>query len=141
MLQAQICSVRVASKRELARQLGVGETAVRRAEQAGRIRREADASWDLAKVRAAWSCNTDRSQQRRSRDVDQRTGRSADSAVKPVGCSARLDLPATSVGKSSEPLVDVWASESSASFLATSCGYPVVSTSCRKRSPPVGRRA
>jgi hypothetical protein len=55
----------VASNRELARQLGVSETAVRRAEQAGRIRREADGSWDLGKVRAAWSGNNDRSQQRR----------------------------------------------------------------------------
>ena len=42
------------SNRELARQLGVSETAVRRAEKAGRIRREADGSWDPAKVKAAW---------------------------------------------------------------------------------------
>ena len=56
---------RTASNRELARQLGVSETAVRRAEKAGRIRREVDGSWDLAKVKAAWSSNTDRAQQRR----------------------------------------------------------------------------
>jgi hypothetical protein len=43
----------------------VSETAVRRAEKAGRIRREPDGSWDLAKVQAAWSSNTDRAQQRR----------------------------------------------------------------------------
>ena len=45
--------MRVTSNRELARQLGVSETAVRRAEKAGRIRRAADGSWDLAKVKAA----------------------------------------------------------------------------------------
>jgi hypothetical protein len=55
----------VTSNRELARQLGVSETAVRRAEKAGRIRREPDGAWDLAKVKVAWVRNTDRSQQRR----------------------------------------------------------------------------
>jgi hypothetical protein len=55
---------RTTSNREIARQLGVSETAVRRAAKAGRIGREADGSWDLAKVRAAWSSNTDPSQQR-----------------------------------------------------------------------------
>jgi hypothetical protein len=54
-----------ASNRKLARQIGVSETAVRRAEKAGRIRREPDGSWDLAKVQAAWSSNTARAQQRR----------------------------------------------------------------------------
>jgi hypothetical protein len=54
------------SNRALARRLGVSETAVRRAEKAGRIGREADGSWDLAKVEAAWVRNTDPSQQRRS---------------------------------------------------------------------------
>jgi hypothetical protein len=52
------------SNRELARRIGVSETAVRRAEKAGRIGREADGSWDLARVKAAWSSNTDPSQQR-----------------------------------------------------------------------------
>jgi hypothetical protein len=52
------------SNRELARQLGVSDTAVRRAEKSGRIKREADGSWDLAKVRAAWADNTDQAQQR-----------------------------------------------------------------------------
>ena len=56
---------RTASNRGLARQLGVSETAVRRAEKAGRIRREPDGSWDLARVRAAWAGNTDPAQQRR----------------------------------------------------------------------------
>ena len=55
------------SNRELARQIGVSETAVRRAEKAGRIGREADGSWDLAKVQAAWAGNTDRAQQRPAR--------------------------------------------------------------------------
>jgi hypothetical protein len=45
--------MRVTSNRELARHLEVSETAVRRAEKAGRIRRAADGSWDLAKVKAA----------------------------------------------------------------------------------------
>jgi hypothetical protein len=55
------------SNRELARQLGVSETAVRRAEKAGRIHRELDGSWDPAKVKAAWSDNTDQAQQRPAR--------------------------------------------------------------------------
>jgi DNA-binding Lrp family transcriptional regulator len=45
--------MRVTSNRELARQLGVSETAVRRAEKAGRIKREPDGAWDLAKVKLA----------------------------------------------------------------------------------------
>jgi len=52
------------SNRELARELGVSETAVRRAEKAGRIRREPNGAWDLAKVKAAWVSNTDQAQQR-----------------------------------------------------------------------------
>jgi hypothetical protein len=52
------------SNQELARQLGVSETAVRRAEKAGRIAREAGGAWDLAKARAAWASNTDQAQQR-----------------------------------------------------------------------------
>jgi hypothetical protein len=58
---------RTASNRGLARQLGVSETAVRRAEKAGRIKREPDGSWDPAKVKFAWSDNTDRAQQRPAR--------------------------------------------------------------------------
>ncbi len=57
--------MRTTSNRELARQIGVSETAVRRAEKSGRIRREADGAWELARVKAAWAGNTDRSQQRR----------------------------------------------------------------------------
>jgi hypothetical protein len=49
----------VTSNRALARQLGVSETAVRRAEKASRIKRDPDGSWDPAKVQAAWSDNTD----------------------------------------------------------------------------------
>jgi hypothetical protein len=55
------------SNRELARQLGVSETAVRRAEKAGRIKREPDGSWDPARVKAAWADNTDPAQQRPAR--------------------------------------------------------------------------
>ena len=56
------------SNRELARRIGVTETAVRRAEKAGRIKREADGSWDLARVRAAWASSTDEAQQRPARN-------------------------------------------------------------------------
>ena len=45
---------------------------MRRAEKAGRIGREADGSWDLAKVQAAWSSNTDPSQQRTARQPRRR---------------------------------------------------------------------
>jgi hypothetical protein len=78
--------VRATSNRELARQIGVSETAVRRAEKAGRIGREADGSWDLAKVGAAWSSNTDPSQQRRDPEPERRSGRPARPrrAMKPV---------------------------------------------------------
>jgi hypothetical protein len=51
--------MRMTSNRELARLLGVSEMAVRRAEKAGRIKREADGAWDPAKVKAAWTTNTD----------------------------------------------------------------------------------
>jgi hypothetical protein len=59
--------MRTTSNRELARELGVSETAVRRAERAGRIKREANGSWDRAKVKAAWASNTDQAQQRPAR--------------------------------------------------------------------------
>jgi hypothetical protein len=70
------------SNRELARQLGVSETAVRRAERAGRIKRMADGSWDLAKVQAAWSDNTDQAQQRPG--PRQRSDRPRRATLKPV---------------------------------------------------------
>ena len=70
------------SNRELARRLGVSETAVRRAEKAGRIHREADGSWDPARVRAAWAGNTDPAQQRRKPGAGERIGRPA--RMKPV---------------------------------------------------------
>ena len=69
------------SNRELARHLGVSETAVRRAEKAGRIAREADGWWDPAKVKGAWSENTDQAQQRPARSGG-RTGKHR--ALKPV---------------------------------------------------------
>jgi hypothetical protein len=52
------------SNRALARALGVSETAVRKAEKAGRIRRAGDGSWEVERVRAAWGANTDVAQQR-----------------------------------------------------------------------------
>ena len=75
---------RTTSNRELARRIGVSETAVRRAEKAGRIGREADGSWDLTKVQAAWSSNTDPSQQRRSPGPGQPRARPTRLAMKPV---------------------------------------------------------
>jgi hypothetical protein len=69
------------SNRELARQIGVSETAVRRAEKAGRIKREADGAWNLAKVQAAWSDNTDQAQQRPEPSERSRPRRAA---LKPV---------------------------------------------------------
>jgi hypothetical protein len=76
----------VTSNRALARQLGVSETAVRRAEKAGRIAREADGSWDPATVKAKWASNTDPAQQRQSPAAGPRGGRSAvrRGAMKPV---------------------------------------------------------
>jgi hypothetical protein len=77
--------MRMPSNRELARHLGVSETAVRRAEKAGRITREADGAWDPARVKAAWASNTDEAQQRPGR-----SGRSTSNgrALKPVPESA-----------------------------------------------------
>jgi hypothetical protein len=56
--------MRIGSNRELARQLGVSETAIRKAAKTGRIKKESDGAWDLTKVRAAWGSNTDQAQQR-----------------------------------------------------------------------------
>jgi hypothetical protein len=80
--------MRTISNRKLADQLGVSETAVRRAEKAGRIRREADGSWALAKVKAAWAGNTDPAQQRPGPEqVSDRPGK-ARRAMKPVSEAA-----------------------------------------------------
>jgi DNA primase len=70
------------SNRELARQLGVSETAVRRAEKAGRIKREPDGSWDPARVKTAWASNTDEAQQRPKPGAGKRSGKPA--RMKPV---------------------------------------------------------
>jgi hypothetical protein len=70
------------SNRELARQLAVSETAVRRAEKAGRIKREPDGSWDPARVKAAWLENTDQAQQRPKPGARERSGTRA--RMKPV---------------------------------------------------------
>jgi hypothetical protein len=76
--------MRVTSNRELARQLGVSETAVRRAEKAGRIRRGADGAWDLATAKAAWASNTDQAQQRGGPGAGNGTRSATRRAVKPV---------------------------------------------------------
>ena len=90
------------SNRELARQLGVSETAVRRAERANRIKREADGSWDLAKVKAAWSDNTDQAQQRSG--PRQRSDRLRRSALKPVP-EAALGAVRDTLREHGEPIV------------------------------------
>jgi len=72
------------SNRELARRLGVSETAVRRAAKAGRIQRERDGSWDLAKVQAAWSDNTDPAQQRSEPSAGNGGRRAVQSSMRPV---------------------------------------------------------
>jgi len=76
--------MRTTSNRKLADQLGVTETAVRRAEKAGRIRREADGAWDFARVRAAWAGNTDSAQQRGEPSAGNGRRRAVGRAVKPV---------------------------------------------------------
>ena len=78
--------MRVTSNRELARQLGVSETAVRRAEKAGRIHREADGSWGLASVKALWARNTDRAQQRRQHGAMKPVPEAAVGAVRETLC-------------------------------------------------------
>jgi hypothetical protein len=75
---------RTASNRGLARQLGVSETAVRRAEKLGRIRREADGAWDLARVRTAWAGNTDPAQQRAGSSAGNGSRKAAQNSVRPV---------------------------------------------------------
>ena len=57
---------------------------MRRAEKAGRIRREPDGAWDLAKVKAAWAGNTDPAQQRGEASAGNGSRRAARRAVKPV---------------------------------------------------------
>jgi hypothetical protein len=74
----------VTNNRELARHLGVSETAVRRAERAGRICRETDGAWDLAKVRAAWAGNTDPAQQRGEPSGGNGSRKAARRTMKPV---------------------------------------------------------
>jgi hypothetical protein len=93
--------MRMTSNRELARQLGVSETAVRRAERAGRIGREADGSWDLAKVRAAWGGNTDPAQQRPVRSNSSAGGRRT---FKPVP-EAALGAVRETLREHGEPVV------------------------------------
>ena len=57
---------------------------MRRAERAGRIGREPDGYWDLAKVRAAWAGNTDPAQQRGEPSARDGSHRAARRTVKPV---------------------------------------------------------
>lgn len=57
----------IANNSDLARLMGVSETAIRKAEKAGRIQRETDGSWNLDKVRAQWEQNTDSAKQRHRR--------------------------------------------------------------------------
>jgi hypothetical protein len=92
--------MRTTSNRELARELGVSETAVRRAERAGRIKREANGSWDRAKVKAAWASNTDQAQQRPARGAGSAGQRRA---MKPVP-EAALGAVRDTLRESGEPV-------------------------------------
>jgi DNA primase len=56
--------MRATSNRKLAEALGVSETAVRKALAAGRISRDADGGFDIARVKRQWALNTDAAQQR-----------------------------------------------------------------------------
>jgi hypothetical protein len=56
--------MRATSNRKLAEALGVSETAVRKALAAGRISRDPDGGFDIAKVKRQWALNTDAAQQR-----------------------------------------------------------------------------
>ena len=58
------------SNSAVARLLGVSETAVRKAEKIGRIKREPDGSWDLEKVSLQWKKNTDPSKKRTVATLD-----------------------------------------------------------------------
>jgi DNA-binding XRE family transcriptional regulator len=93
---------RTTSNRELARRIGVSETAVRRAEKAGRVKRDADGSWDLARVMAAWASNTDEAQQRRKPGAQERSGRPA--RMKPVP-EAALGAVRDTLREHGEPIV------------------------------------
>jgi hypothetical protein len=96
--------MRTTSNRALARQLGVSETAVRRAEKAGRIGRETDGAWDLAKIRAAWAGNTDPAQQRGGPSAGNGSRRAARHAVKPVP-EAALGAVRDTLREHGEPVV------------------------------------
>jgi hypothetical protein len=56
--------MRATSNRKLAEALGVSETAVRKALAAGRISKDADGGFDIARVKRQWAGNTDAAQQR-----------------------------------------------------------------------------
>ncbi len=56
--------MRATSNRKLAEALGVSETAVRKALAAGRIERDPDGGFDIAKAKRQWAGNTDAAQQR-----------------------------------------------------------------------------
>jgi hypothetical protein len=62
--------MRATSNRKLAGALGVSETAVRKALASGRISREPDGGFDVARVQRQWAGNTDAAQQRPARKAD-----------------------------------------------------------------------
>jgi pyruvate/2-oxoglutarate dehydrogenase complex dihydrolipoamide acyltransferase (E2) component len=64
--------MRATSNRKLAEALGVSETAVRKTLAAGRISREADGGFDIAKIKRQWAGNTDAAQQRPAAKAGQR---------------------------------------------------------------------
>jgi hypothetical protein len=96
--------MRTSSNRALARHIGVSETAVRRAEKAGRIRREPDGAWDPARVKAEWSDNTDQAQQRSASGAKQRSPKPNRAALKPVP-EAALGAVRETLREHGEPIV------------------------------------
>jgi len=85
--------MRATSNRKLAEALGVSETAVRKALAAGRIARDPDGSFDVAKVKRQWGGNTDAAQQRPT----------AKAGLRPVPAAALASVRETLRDQGEEP--------------------------------------
>ena len=86
--------MRATSNRKLAQALGVSETSVRKALAAGRISRDPDGGFDIARVKRQWSGNTDAAQQR--------PAAKASSNLRPVPAAALQSVRET-LKESSDP--------------------------------------
>ena len=87
--------MRATSNRKLADALGVSETAVRKALAGGRISREADGGFDIAKAKRQWAGNTDSAQQR--------VAAKADPPMRPVPAAALESVRETLRDQGEEP--------------------------------------